>query len=188
MRRILPLLFFCTVLFAEEETVEPPKSFAREVLQPFGMPLVAAYHNIRENPFLNIARKEATGLEKLGDFFLTPSRYLFGGKEVTLQGEISPSFEYRKYDGLKTTLSILALPVSEVLGCTFKGFSFLFKNTRSGYKTLQDTVVNSLMAQALLWKQSLWVKLVALQARHQRFAPRINQYAGCEVPSVHLDT
>ncbi|MBS0649209.1 MAG: LicD family protein [Verrucomicrobia bacterium] len=150
MRRILPLLFFCTMLFAEEETVEPPKSFAREVLQPFGMPLVTAYHKIRENPFLNIARQEATGLEKLGDFFLSPSRYLFGGKNAALHEgkcETSPSFEYREYDGLKTTLSILALPVSEVLGCTFKGISFLFKSTRTNYEalsqSLQDTLVIS---------------------------------------------
>lgn len=177
MRRILPLLFFCTMLFAEEETVEPPKSFAREVLQPFGMPLVAAYHNIRENPFLNIARKEATGLEKLGDFFLAPSRYLFGGKDVTLQGETSPSFEYREYDGLKTTLSVLALPISEVLGCTFKGISFLFKNTRSGYKTLSEIHVISQL--------EYYQKQGILQFHSEEKSPCLGYVRPSVLPKVH---
>jgi phosphorylcholine metabolism protein LicD len=151
MRLILPFLLVWTALFsAEEETVEPPRSFAREVLTPIGMPLVTTYHNIRENPFLNMARKEATGLEKIGDFFLAPSRYLFGGKEVTLeQGKFktSPSFDYHQHTLLKTTLSVLALPVCELLGSTFKGVSFLSKETRSDYKriskSLKDKTISS---------------------------------------------
>jgi phosphorylcholine metabolism protein LicD len=144
MRLILPLLLAWTALFAaDEETVEPPRSFAREVLTPIGMPLVTTYHNIRENPFLNMSHKEATGLEKIGDFFLAPSRYLFGGKEISLEEgkcKISPSYAYHKNTALKTTLSILAFPVCEVLGSTFKGLSFLFPKTRSDYKTIAESL------------------------------------------------
>ncbi len=140
MRWILGLIF-CTTLFAEEEAVKPPKSFTREVLLPVGMPLVTTYHAIRENPFLNLSRQEATGLEKLGDLFLAPSRYLFGGKTAAIRNgkyEVSLSFSYEKYDGVKTALSVFALPVCEVLGCTLKGISFLSEKTRNDYKHLSE--------------------------------------------------
>lgn len=69
MHWIVGLILSCTALFAEEETVKPPKSFAKEVLQPIAMPLVITYHAIRENLFLNISREDATGIEQLGDLF-----------------------------------------------------------------------------------------------------------------------
>src|SRR5579862_8782496 len=56
--------------------------FARDVMQPLGMPVVTSFHNIRENEFLNMHMQHAKGLEALGDFFLAPSRYLFAGKTV----------------------------------------------------------------------------------------------------------
>jgi phosphorylcholine metabolism protein LicD len=143
MRWIVGLILSCTALFAEEETIKPPKSFAKEVLQPFIMPLVTTYHAIRENPFLNISREDATGLEQLGDLFLAPSRYLFGGKNVFLVDgtyEMTPSFNYEKYDLIKSALFVVALPICEVLGCTLKGLSFLSKETRQEYGTIKQSL------------------------------------------------
>lgn len=144
MIRFITLLAASSFLAASEpETVEPPTSFAREVLQPIGMPVVALYHHVKESPFLNMARTDASGLEAIGDFFLAPSRYLFGGKNVQLhQGnyQLTSSFRYGKYDWLKTTVSILSFPVTEIFGCLFKGSAFLFSDTRKNYQLLYQMV------------------------------------------------
>src|SRR5271169_4162796 len=119
MRWLVILFFsFATVFASEEETVDPPTSFAREVMQPIGMPIVSVYHHIKESPFLNMTRPEATGLEAIGDFFLTPSRYLFGGKTIKIekgQFKTTSDFDYGNYNWLKTSFSILSLPVCELL-------------------------------------------------------------------------
>lgn len=75
--------------------------------------------------------------------FLAPSRYLFGGKTVSLvdgKCEATPSFHYEKYDLAKTALFVLALPICEVLGCTLKGLSFLSKETRQEYATIKQSL------------------------------------------------
>lgn len=157
MRFLISLILSCSLVFAnqesvsQEKTVEPPKSFAREVLQPIGMPVVKTYHDVKESPFLNMAREEATGLEAIGDFFLIPSRYLFGGKKIQQDEnglKITPEFSYDKSDGVKTIGSILALPISELLGCTFKGAALLSKKTREDYSALYQ----SLESQKLISK------------------------------------
>ena len=56
------------------ETVKPPRSIAREILQPIGMPVVSLFHSMKENLFLNHAHEEATGLEAAGDWLLSPCR------------------------------------------------------------------------------------------------------------------
>jgi len=172
------------MLFAEEETVEPPRSFAREVLTPIGMPLVTTYHHIRENPFLNMRRKEAAGLERIGDFFLAPSRYLFGGKEVSFEEgkyKISPSFDYRQSTALKTTLSVLALPVCEILGSTFKGLSFLFENTRLGYKTISESLKDK-----TLFSQLESYRRQGITAFHcEKTAPCLGFVRPSVLPEVH---
>ena len=144
MRRLIGLLFFSSILLAQEdETIDPPTSFAREILQPLGMPVVAVYHEIKESPFLNMSRSEASGLEAIGDFFLTPSRYLFGGKTVNVksgQCEKRCSFDYNNLDWLKTSFSLITLPICELLGCTLKGAALLSKETREHYKVIYDTM------------------------------------------------
>lgn len=130
-------------LFAADERIEPHKSFVREVLQPFGMPVVSTFHNIKGNHFLNIHRINATGLEALGDFFLTPSRYLFGGQDVIVKDntlQAHPSFRYRHLDGLKTALSMIALPVSQLLGSTFKAAAWLSPETREHYRAIRHSL------------------------------------------------
>ncbi len=182
MRWMLRLLLSCTALFgAEEETVEPPKSFAREVLQPVFIPIVTAYHEIKENPFLNMSREEATGLEKLGDIFLTPSRYLFGGKKINGNGEASSSFSYRNYDGLKTTVSLIALPVCEILGCTFKGISFLFKKTRQDYKTISQ----SLQDKTLFDNHEIYRKKGIAHLHSDKTAPCLGYVRPSVLPEIH---
>lgn len=144
MRCLIGLMFFSSVLLAQEdETVDPPTSFAREVLQPLGMPVVAVYHEIKESPFLNMTRREASGLEAIGDFFLTPSRYLFGGKTIKIESgscEKTTSFDYDNLDWLKTSFSLITLPICELLGCTFKGAALLSKETREHYQVIYDTI------------------------------------------------
>lgn len=151
--RIFLLLVAPLLLFGsndELETVAPPGNFVRGVLQPLGMPLVSTYHDIKESPFLNMRRIHATGLEAIGDFFLTPSRYVFGGKDVlfTKDGcEVRSSFKYGELDWLKTTFSLLVLPLTEVIGCSIKGVAQLFPETREHYQVIygamEDNQVHS---------------------------------------------
>ncbi len=137
----IQLIIIATPLMAEEvEVVQPSTSFAREVLQPIGMPVVAFWHSMRENIFLNYAHQEAEGLEALGDWILTPYRYLMGGSDVlVLRSSYSmiPSCNYRKNDALKTTLSLVALPFSTLAGAFIKGASHLFPSSRAAYKNLK---------------------------------------------------
>lgn len=136
MRRFLILcLAVSSWTYAKEPLVyaQDPPHFARDVLQPMGMPLVSSYHAIRENQFLNAHVKKASGLEAIGDFFLAPSRYLFGGKTVEVTDERitwQPSFRYDRLHWLKTTLALIALPVTEIVGATIKGISYLFPDVR----------------------------------------------------------
>ncbi|MGE0669652.1 MAG: hypothetical protein AB7O89_01830, partial [Parachlamydiales bacterium] len=107
-----------------------PVHFVRDVMQPLGMPVVTSFHNIRENLFLNMHAKDATGLEALGDFFLAPSRYLFAGKTIKLiednniSFELEQSFHYHTLHRLKTTLSLAVLPVTEFIGAAGKGLTY----------------------------------------------------------------
>ena len=129
-------------MHAEEAEKVQMKQFhlVRDVMQPLGMPLVTSFHNIRENEFLNMHMQHAKGLEALGDFFLAPSRYLFAGKTVKplkegpLPFELEQSFHYHKMHWLKTTLSLAVLPVSELIGATLKGLSYLSPQVRRKHR------------------------------------------------------
>jgi hypothetical protein len=95
-------------------------------------------------------RIEASGLEAIGDFFLTPARYLFGGQDIVVdhdQFKLQPSFHYGDGDWFKTTLSLIALPLGEIVGCAFKAASLLSNETREHYnviyENLEDTTVVS---------------------------------------------
>jgi phosphorylcholine metabolism protein LicD len=185
MRKILGFILSCTLLFgAEEETIKPPKSLAREVLQPIFIPVVTAYHNIRENPFLNVSCQDAIGLEKIGDLFLAPSRYLFGGKTATFQNgewEVSHSFSYEKYDGVKTLLSMIALPISEVIGSIFKGLSFLSQETRQNY-----TAVSQFLKDKTLSPQFESYQQKGISFLHcDKLAPCLGLVRPSVLPEIH---
>ncbi len=118
----------------------------RDIFQPFGMPVVTAFHAMRENLFLNTKDKEATGLEAIGNFFLIPSRYLFAGKNIQpfdpalSPPALTPSFHYNRLHWFKTTLALMILPVSEILGSTFKGLSYLSPKVRRHHRLVRSSL------------------------------------------------
>jgi phosphorylcholine metabolism protein LicD len=143
MRWCISLILAFACLFADEEAVEPPTSFTRDVLKPFFIPLVSGYHHMRESPFLNTACSDAGALESIGDFFLAPSRYVFGGKTVQKRDgkyEAELSFTYGNHDFIKTSLSILALPVCEAIGSAFKGAALISSQNRLHYQDLKSAL------------------------------------------------
>ncbi|MBS0651928.1 MAG: LicD family protein [Verrucomicrobia bacterium] len=121
-----------------------PVHIVRDVMQPLGMPVVTSFHNIRENLFLNMHTHNASGLEAIGDFFLAPSRYLFAGKTVKLleEGhlpfELEQSFHYHTMHWLKTTLSLVVLPVTELIGAALKGLSYLSPQVREKHRLIRS--------------------------------------------------
>jgi phosphorylcholine metabolism protein LicD len=134
----------------EEEAERVPISFVRDVMQPAGMPLVSFYHHMRENVFFNTKTPHATPLEAIGNFFLTPSHYLFAGKTISIDGDtlqVSQTFHYDRLHWLKTLLSLISLPVAEPIGISLKGLSYLSTTTRDVHKSivagLKSSVVTS---------------------------------------------
>ncbi|MBS0620145.1 MAG: LicD family protein, partial [Verrucomicrobia bacterium] len=78
--------------------------------------------------------------ESIGDFFLAPSRYLFGGKTIRFDEkgcEVYQSYHYEKLHWLKTTLACALFPITETLGATFKGISYLSANVRRRHRQLK---------------------------------------------------
>jgi len=165
------LAFIASIpLFASQDAVEPPKSFTREVLQPLGMPTVSAYHKIRGSSFLNMHRIDAKGIEALGDFFLAPSRYLFCGQDIFVEGngcQTLPSFHYTRLDWLKTTLSIIALPFAEIIGTALKALSWLSPETRHHYRIIN----HSLHDQSIISHIQDYVKMGIEQLHSNEQAP-----------------
>jgi len=140
MRCLFALTLASTLVFAEETVeIDRPVSIARDYLQPIGMPVVTTFHEIRESPFLNMHRKKAKGFEAIGDFFLAPSRYLFGGQDVD-GDKFVPSFHYEELDWLKTTFAIIALPIGEIVGSFFKAAALLSRDTRRSYRAIRRTL------------------------------------------------
>jgi hypothetical protein len=117
------------------------------ILMGIFIPVISLYHTICENPFLNIAIKESSGFEQVGDILLTPFQYLFGGKEAILQDDgswkIIQKFEYQTALLPKSIVSIATLPASFVIGSAVKGLGFLSKETQKRHISLlnhlQDT-------------------------------------------------
>jgi hypothetical protein len=149
-------IFSCILLFtfhaicqAEEEARQVPTDFVRDVMQPMGIPVVSSFHAMRENHFLNTKVQNAQGLELIGDFFLTPSRYLFAGKEIILKDpeatdfEVVQTFQYDSLHWLKSLISIVALPFSETLGVAFKGLAYLSPEVRLQHEKIQKAMKSS---------------------------------------------
>lgn len=117
--------------------------FVDRVLRLIGEPLLHATFRIGENVFLNHKIEGKKGLELIGDWFLTPSRYLFGGKTITKidvennQIETKPSCDYKKNKMMKTILSILALPFAWLFGSICKGLSYLSAEKRREHNSVQ---------------------------------------------------
>lgn len=133
------LLFtaFNSHLAAEQEGRDVPTDFVRDVMMPIGIPVVSSYHAIRESIFLNTRTQNANAVEAVGNFFLTPSQYLFAGKEITEGGEVKQLFNYHNLHWLKTLASVAVLPFSEVLGAAFKGLAYLSPEVRKRHQEVK---------------------------------------------------
>lgn len=147
------ILSLCSgVCHAEESDAEKvPTDFVRDVMQPIGVPVVSSYHTMRESLFLNTRVKNAHPLESLGNFFLAPSQYLFAGKKIIVKdGEatdckVIQTFNYNRLHWLKTLVSIIALPVSEILGASLKGLAYLSPEVRERHKKIKQTLRSALV-------------------------------------------
>jgi phosphorylcholine metabolism protein LicD len=134
---------------AEEEARQVPTDFVRDVMQPIGIPIVSSFHAIRESVFLNTKVQNAHGLEKIGDFFLTPSQYLFAGKDIVLKDiktadfEVVQTFQYDHLHWLKSLVSIIALPFSETLGTAFKGLAYLSPQVQKRHEIIKKAMKKS---------------------------------------------
>lgn len=130
-------------------------SFVDKVLMPIGLPLIDVYCAVKEDVFLNTYDINAEGLEALGNWLLTPARFLFGGRKVTKLSlenqtcEIKNQFKNNQSKGLeilKTALSILLLVPSLILGCAIKGSAYLSEDTRikHGIITNNQSVIGNI--------------------------------------------
>ncbi len=144
MASCLALAAFSTACFAEEPDAPPvPTDFVRDVMQPIGVPVVTSFHALRESIFFNFKTKDAHPLESIGNFFLTPSQYLFAGKNISVpECEVTQAFAYKEMHGLKTLAAIVALPVGEILGTTFKGLAYLFPKVRKKHRLIKKALTS----------------------------------------------
>jgi hypothetical protein len=112
-----------------------------DVMKPLGGPVLISYHSIRENIFLNFRSPDAGLLESIGDFFLSPSQFLFAGKTLSYTADASPqivqSFDYDTGYFAKLFFSLLTFPIAEPIGAAFKGLSYLFPQTRAHHNALK---------------------------------------------------
>ena len=151
-------LIACTILslfngicHAEEAEAEKvPTDFVRDVMQPIGVPVVTSFHTLRESLFLNAKIENGNALESMGDFFLIPSQYLFAGKKIVIKDdvqdcEVVQTFSYKRLHWLKTLVSIIALPVSEIIGATLKGLAYLSPEVRERHKKIKETLRSGLV-------------------------------------------
>ena len=156
-RNILVIFLTLNSLCHAKETVAPtvPTDFTRDIMQPIGMPVVSSYHTLRESLFLNTKVPNKNPIETIGNFFLTPSRYLFAGKKIilhnpdSLQYEIIQTHQYKKLFWLKALVSVIAFPVSETLGILFKGLAFLSPEVRHRHHTIEKALKSPFVKSCL---------------------------------------
>jgi hypothetical protein len=106
-----------------------------------GLPIVHAYHMLCENIFLNMASKEAEGIERLASFVLSPTHYVLGGKEVQKQEwgySYTQRFTYGDHFLLKSAVSTIALPLSASIGATLKAVAYLTPETRKRHRAIVE--------------------------------------------------
>jgi phosphorylcholine metabolism protein LicD len=135
----------------EQDDTQVPTDFVRDVMQPIGIPVVSSYHTLRESLFLNAKFSKSNPIESIGDFFLAPSQYLFAGKKIILKDaekfdyEVAQAFNYKRLHWFKTLVSIIALPITEVLGVSIKGLAYLSPEVRQRHKKIKRTLKSGLV-------------------------------------------
>lgn len=114
--------------------------FFVDTLMVFFMPLVCSYFALSGDLFFNVAARDASGLEWVGNELLSPLQYLLDGREAHPQGDGSwkfvQRFDYASGFWVKASASALALPPSVVLGAAAKGLSLLGKTGRERFAAL----------------------------------------------------
>ncbi len=114
------------------------------------IPLMNAYHSLKDNVFLNTKVEDANPLEAAGNFFLTPARYLLNGRRISNINVTEKSCNMTldcdyKNDGFKkelfkTILSIISLPISLIIGSALKGLSYISATTRENHRVIAQEI------------------------------------------------
>lgn len=169
----------------DDKTIPHPKtSFIYDVLAPMGMPIVTKFHHVRDNVFLNTASEQASGLETAGNFFLSPSRFLFGGVNVDENSyDTTPSFSYHENLGLKTFVSFVSVIPGQVIGSTLKGLSMFSKETKKRHKT----IIKNLFSTEVVSNASIYEEHNLPRIYSTSFAP-CQRHARNSVLSTKLQT
>lgn len=124
----------------------------------FGMPVVAAYHALTGNIFLNTTAQDAQGLEYVGNVVLTPVQYLLNGKVAIREEDsytLEQKFDYHDYLPLKSTLSVLSLPVSLPLGSLLKAAAYLTEETRRHHTQIAEAQSSRIVKSNLDYYRSI---------------------------------
>lgn len=103
------------------------------------MPLVTAYHLLTGNLFLNTSFTEAEGVEKWGNWALSPLQYLCAGELVSYDGSqyiFELHFDYQHHLLLKTAGSLIGLPFALTLGPLLKGMAYLDPDVQNRHKAI----------------------------------------------------
>lgn len=87
-------------------------------LTDFSLPMIASYHLLVENTIINEVRPEAMRMEKIADTLLAPFHFVFAGR-----GQGSFRFDYDSHLLVKSTASLLTLPLSTAVGLPLKIFA-----------------------------------------------------------------
>jgi hypothetical protein len=104
-----------------------------------GLPVVAGYHLICSNIFLNTAAQDAEGFEKAGNIVLAPVQYLLAGKSATpseSKYQLQQRFDYHNHLPLKSTAAVFSLPISLPLGSILKGIGYFSETTRQRHQSI----------------------------------------------------
>ncbi len=143
-----------------------------EKLIYLGMPVVFAYHLLCGNVFLNTSVEEATGFERVGNFFLAPTQYLLNGKNfIRVNGvyQLQQRFNYDNHLIVKSTASILSLPVSLPLGSLLKGISYLSDASFSRHQKVLTFLNSQKVTSHVDYYQTLGLRVKTLV--HEKLDP-----------------
>ena len=107
-----------------------------------GTPMIALYHLVIGNPFLNMAAEDAQGLEQIANYALAPIHYLLEGKKAIPTNDphepyhFHRRFEYKEHFFIKSSASITALPFCLAVGIPLKALSYLSPATQKRHQDI----------------------------------------------------
>jgi len=124
-----------------------------------GFPIVALYHSLMWNPFLNVAASDGTALETMGNHVMAPLHYLCVGKRAQLQGDgtyaIEQRFDYNDHFVMNTAAAALTVPIALPVGSLLKGAAYLSPYVRERHKKIAHTIYTSEIASNLDYYNSI---------------------------------